>query len=171
MKAKPILLVIFTLIIGFILGMLTSAQIRYHKLKPVRVYFSEQRFREGFYQAIEPNEQQKVKIDQILDKYAKINSDFQDEFRRNLDSTMKEFRKELDLNLTKEQLARLKEMDDRRQEMIRQNRRNNQHSDSLRDRNKRRDDHNSRPFHEGNSSSAGPPPPPRPDTARLPDSK
>ena len=39
---------------------------------------------------------------------------------------MKEFRKELDLNLTKEQLARLKEMDERRQEMIRQNRRNHE---------------------------------------------
>ena len=49
MKAKPILLVIVTLIIGFVLGMLTSAQIRYHKLKPVRVFFSEERFREGFY--------------------------------------------------------------------------------------------------------------------------
>jgi hypothetical protein len=31
---------------------------------------------------------------------------------------MKDFRKEIDSNLTKEQLARLKEMDDRRQEMI-----------------------------------------------------
>jgi hypothetical protein len=171
MKAKPIVLVIITLIIGFVLGMLTSAQIRFHKLKPVRVFFSEQRFREGFYRTIEPNDQQKVKIDLILDKYAKINSDFQDDFRKNLDSTMKEFRKELGSNLTKEQLERLKKMDDRRQEMIRQNRRNNQHPDSLRNRDERQDDHNMRPFHEGNSPSPGKPPFPRPDTARLPDSK
>ena len=78
MKAKPIIVVFVTLIIGFVLGMLTSAQIRYHKLKPVRVYFSEERFREGFYGAIQPDEQQKAKIDLVLDKYAKINSQLQD---------------------------------------------------------------------------------------------
>ena len=81
MKAKPILLVTITLIIGFVLGMLTSAQIRYHRLKPFRVYFSADRFREGIYKAIEPDEQQKVKIDLILDKYAKINGDLQSNFR------------------------------------------------------------------------------------------
>jgi hypothetical protein len=124
MKAKPIILVIVTLIIGFVLGMLTSAQIRYQKLKPVKVFFSEERFRDGFYRAIQPDEQQKAKIDLILDKYAKINSDLQNNFRKDLDASMKEFRKELDLNLTKDQLTRLKEMDDRRQEMIRQNRMN-----------------------------------------------
>jgi len=122
MKAKPIILVIVTLIIGFVLGMLTSAQIRYHKLKPVQVYFSEGRFRDGFYRTIQPDEAQKAKIDIVLDKYAKINADLQSNFRKDLDINMKELRKELDSNLTKEQIARLKEMDDRRQEMIKQNR-------------------------------------------------
>ncbi len=50
MKAKPIIFIILTLIIGFILGMLTSAQIRYHKLRPVRVYFSEGPFQGGILQ-------------------------------------------------------------------------------------------------------------------------
>lgn len=171
MKAKPIFLVIVTLLIGFVLGMLTSAQIRFHKLKPVRVYFSEQRFREGFYRAIEPNEQQKVKIDLILDKYAKINSDFQNNFRKNLDSTMKEFRKELDSNLTKEQLARLKDMDERRQEMMRQNRKNYQRDDSLRDNNHRQGDYDRKRVHEGDPSPEGTRTFPKPDTNRLPDSK
>ncbi len=123
MKAKPIILFIATLLIGFILGMLTSAQIRYHKLKPVRVFFSEERFREGFYQAIHPDDKQKTSIDQVLDKYAKINSELQNNFRRQLESNMKDFRKELDSNLTREQIARLKEMDERRQQMIRHNKR------------------------------------------------
>jgi len=122
MKAKPILLVVVTLLIGFVLGMLTSAQIRYKKLKPVRVYFSEERFRDGFYNTIQPDEQQKGTINIILDKYAKINSELQNNFRINLDASMKDFRKELDANLTKEQLARLKEMDQRRQEMIKRKR-------------------------------------------------
>ncbi len=131
MKAKPILLVTITLIIGFVLGMLTSAQIRYHKLKPVRVYFSADKFREGIYKAVEPDEQQKVKIDLILDKYAKINGDLQSNFRKSFDANMKEFRKEIDSNLTKEQLVRLKEMDEKRQEMIRMNMKNHW-KDSLR---------------------------------------
>jgi AraC-like DNA-binding protein len=137
MKTKSILVVLVTLIIGFILGMLTSAQIRYHRLKPVRVFFSEERFRDGFYKTIQPDEQQKAKIDLVLNKFAKINSELQNNFRKELDVNMKEFRKELDLNLTKEQLARLKEMDDRRQEMIRQNRKNRQ-NDTLNSRDERR---------------------------------
>ena len=166
MKAKPIIVVIVTLIIGFVLGMLTSAQIRYHKLRPVKVYFSEEKFRDGFYHAIQPDEQQKAKIDLVLDKYARINSELQNNFRKELDASMKDFRKELDSNLTKEQLARLKEMDERRQEMIRQNRKNHE-SDSSKFRNDRR--HN----HDGRSSPDGQPPPPfhELDTNRLPDNK
>jgi hypothetical protein len=159
MKAKPIILVLVTLIIGFVLGMLTSAQIRYHKLNPVKVFFSEERFRDGFYRTIQPDEQQKTKIDLVLNKYAKINSELQNNFRKELDARMKDFRKELDLNLTKDQLARLKEMDERRQEMIRQNRRNHE-NDTLNSREGRRH---------------GPDGPrsqfPEHDTTRLPDNK
>jgi hypothetical protein len=165
MKTKSIVVILVTLIIGFILGMLTSAQIRYNKLKPVRVFFSEERFREGFYRTIEPNEQQKEKIDLVLDKYAKINSELQSNFRKELDANMKEFRKELDKNLTKEQLVRLKDMDDRRQEMIRHNR-NNFQNDSMNVRPDRRHFPGRRP---------GPdfPPPFRPDSGApgLPDHK
>lgn len=122
--------------------MLTSAQIRYHKLEPVRVYFSEGRFRDGFYNTIQPDEQQKEKIDMVLDKYAKINSDLQTDFRQELDATMQAFRKELDSNLTKEQLDRLEEMDNRRQEMTRHNRRDRD-NDTINDRNDRRRDSDS----------------------------
>ena len=103
--------------------MLTSAQIRYHRLKPVRVFFSEDRFRNGFYEIIQPDEKQKQTIDQLLSKYAGTNSDIQNDFRKKMDSTMKEFWKELEPSLTKEQLARLKDMEKRRMEMIRDNRR------------------------------------------------
>lgn len=122
MKTRPILLGIITLIIGFVLGMLTSAQLRLHKLKPVRMYFSEERFREGFYKTIQPDEEQKAKIDLIIDKYAKLNHELQGSFRKELDANIKAMQKELDSNLTKEQLARIKEMDERRQEMMKQER-------------------------------------------------
>ena len=148
MKAKSIIVLIATLIIGFVLGMLTSAQIRYHKLKPVRVFFSEDRFIDGFYKTIQPDEQQKTKIDLVLDKYAKVNSELQNNFRKELDASMKDFRKELDSNLTKEQLARLKDMDDRRKNMIRQNRMEHV-KDSANSRNERPHNPNGHPSPDG----------------------
>lgn len=157
MKAKPIVFIIATLLIGFVLGMLTSAQLRIHKLKPVRVFFSEERFREGFYKIIQPDEQQKVVIEEVLDKYAKEMSDLQTDFRKNFESRMKAFRKELDSKLTKEQVARLKEMDEKREEMIREGRKNRQ-NDSL---NRRYDGRfGDRPYRDG------PPHPERNDSAR-----
>ena len=60
----------------------------------------------------------KPEIDVVLDKYARINGDLQSTFRKELDSNMKEFRKEIDTYLTKDQIARLREMDERRQQMI-----------------------------------------------------
>jgi hypothetical protein len=123
MKTKFILLAVLILVIGFVLGMLTSAQLRFHRLKPMRVYFSEERFREGFYKTIQPDDKQKEIIDKILDKYAEINSETQTKFRKELDSNLKSLRKELDSNLTKEQLARVREMDEKRQEMMRNERR------------------------------------------------
>jgi hypothetical protein len=128
MKTKPIILIAVTLIIGFILGMLTSAQLRFHRLQPVRLYFSETRFMEGFYKIIEPDEKQKAEIDKILDKYSRLNSTLQSNFRKELDVNMKEFRKEIDAKLTKEQLDKLKAMDDRRQQMIKENWKNRRDS-------------------------------------------
>lgn len=122
MRKRQVLFAVIILLIGFVIGMLTSAQLRLNRLKPVRMYFSEERFREGFYRTIQPDEAQKAKIDLILDKYARINSETQSNFRKELDSNIKAMRKELDSNLTKEQLARLKEMDEKRQEMMKQER-------------------------------------------------
>lgn len=165
MKAKPIILVVITLIIGFVLGMLTSAQIRYQKLKPVRVYFSEDRFRDGIYKTIEPDEQQKAKIDLVLNKYAKINSELQTDFRKSFDSTMKEFRKELESNLTKDQLAKLKEMDDRRQEMYRQGRKDRENDSTVTRGDRSPHDRSGRPL------PGGPPHFERRDSTRLPNRK
>ena len=168
MKTRTILLGIITLVIGFVIGMLTSAQLRLNRLKPVRMYFSEERFREGFYKTIQPDEEQKAKIDLILDKYARLNSETQGKFRKELDANVKAMRKELDSNLTKEQLARLKEMDERRQEMMKLERERRE-NDTTRFRNERRR-FNDRSQYRGPGTQG--PPPPLPDdydTTRLPD--
>ena len=170
MKAKPIILVILTLAIGFVLGMLTSAQIRFHKLKPVRVYFSEDRFREGFYKIIQPDEKQRAEIDKILEKHAKINSEMHSDFRKEADSNMKALRKELDAKLTKEQLARLKEMDERREKMIRESRKHR--NDSTGRPGMRQGDRDGRPFFDDRRMSPGERHQRRaPDTTGSPDNK
>lgn len=146
MKSRSIIIIVITLVIGFVLGMLTSAQLRYQKLKPVRVFFSEERFREGFYKTIQPTEEQKAIIEEVLNKYAKEMGELQGEFRKNFDTKMKAFRKEIDSKLTKEQLARLKEMDEKRQEMIHQSWKN-RGRDSM---NRRFDGHfGDRPYRDG----------------------
>jgi hypothetical protein len=136
MKAKPIIIIVSTLVIGFFIGMLVSARIRYHKLQPVRVFFSEQRFREGFYNIIQPDEKQKVTIDELLSKYGKVNVEVQADFRKKFDSVMKEFWKELEPSLTKDQLGRIREMEKRRMDMI--NGRGKHPMDSTNFRNRRR---------------------------------
>ncbi|HNR43488.1 MAG TPA: hypothetical protein PKL65_14755 [Bacteroidales bacterium] len=123
MKFKPLILVIITLIIGFFIGMLTSAKLRLHRLEPMRVFFSDEHFREGIYRTIQPDEKQKEQIEKILDKYARINGETQTRFWKELESNINAFRKELDSKLTKEQIARLRELDERRKEMIRHDRR------------------------------------------------
>jgi len=153
MKAKPIIIIVITLIIGFVLGMLTSAQIRYHRLKPVRVFFSEERFRNGFYEVIQPDDKQKEAIDQLLSKYATVNSAIQSDFRKKMDATLKEFWKELEPGLSKEQLARIKAMDQRRQEMERGNRRNAHDSSSFRDNGRMTSPPGGRPSFHGRDSS------------------
>jgi hypothetical protein len=151
------LLGIITLIIGFVIGWLTSAQLRLNRLRPVRMYFSEERFKEGFYKTIQPDEAQKAKIDLIIEKFARQNSEIQGNFRKEIDANFKAMRKELDSNLTQEQLARLKEMDERRQEMMRQERRRRENDTTRFNNQIRRYPDGSRGQRPG---PQGPPPPP-----------
>ena len=119
MTTKSIILALTTLIAGFLLGMLTSSHLRSQRLRPVRVFFSEERFKEGMYEAIQPTEAQKVQIDKILDKYSKLNSEASAAFRREFEVRMTNFRSEIDANLTPGQIVRLKELDEQRKEMSR----------------------------------------------------
>lgn len=128
----------------------------------------------AFFSCQTQDEDQRAKIEAVPDKHAKINSELQSNFRKELDASMKAFRKELDSNLTKEQLARLKEMDERRQEMIRRGRRDNKRDDR---REERRDslntrDDNERDFNRRRMPDEPPPPPfQKSDTIALSDRK
>jgi len=119
MTTKSIILALITLAAGFLLGILTSSQLRNQRLRPVRVFFSEERFKEGMYEAIQPTEAQKAQIDKVLDKYSRLNSEAGAAFRREFEVRMENFRNEIDANLTPEQKVRLKELDKQRQKMNR----------------------------------------------------
>ena len=124
MRTKSIILALVTLVAGFLLGMLTSSQLRSQRLRPVRVLFSEERFKEEMYHAIKPTEEQKAKIDKILDKYSALNSEAGEAFRKEFESRMENFRNEIDSNLTPEQIVYLKKLDEQRKGMVKVRRRN-----------------------------------------------
>lgn len=118
MKTKPILLVSLIFVIGFIIGMLTSAQIRNNKLKPVRQYLSEQRYVDGLKRIIQPTEEQVVAFDGIVRKYGELNGKLSKEFWDGMNSNMESFRKEIDSKLTKEQKTKIEEIEAERQKMF-----------------------------------------------------
>lgn len=147
MKAKPVILVIITLVIGFIIGMLTSAQIRLHRMRPVRFYLPREEFREGFYKVIQADEKQKVQLENILNNYDELNNNLLNDYRKGFEQNVKAMQKDLESLLTREQQDKLKEIDKRREEMFREARKNFA-GDSL----------NNRRFNRRIDPNMGPPP-------------
>ncbi len=106
-KIKIILVLTGTLIIGFALGMLTSAQIRNAHLKKYRSFSSTDRFIYGTLHMIDPTPEQKEKILPVIKKYASENNTLREKYRGDFIALMKDFRKELDPYLTKAQKERM----------------------------------------------------------------
>jgi Spy/CpxP family protein refolding chaperone len=77
------------------------------------------------YDAIQPTEEQKAKIDKILDKYSMLNIEAGEAFRKNFETRMEKFRNEIEANLTPEQAVYLKKLDEQRKVMVRVRRRPN----------------------------------------------
>ncbi len=130
MKTRSIIIIIATLILGFILGMLTSAEIRHRKLKPMSFFLSEERFRDGVFSVINPAEDQKLKLEKVIEEYSKRNRELQADFRKNMDDFMKDLWKEMEPILTPEQIEKLLNMEKKRAEFYRQGR--GWHNDSTR---------------------------------------
>lgn len=127
--------------------MLTSAQIRLHRMRPVRFYLSREEFRDGFYKIIQADEKQKVQLEKILNSYEELNNNLLNTYRKGFEQNVKEMQNDLESLLTKEQQDKLKEIDKRREEMFREARKNFV-SDSL----------NNRRFNRRIDPNMGPPP-------------
>lgn len=104
MKTKSLLLLILILIIGFIMGFLSSSVIRENKAREYRSYSSYESFRNHSLEKLQPSEEQKLKILPIIEEYSNKNQELKVNYRRDFRSLMKEFREELKPFLTEEQL-------------------------------------------------------------------
>ena len=104
MKTRSLLLLILILIIGFILGFLSSSVIRENKAREYRSYSSYESFRNHSLEKLQPSEEQKLKILPIIEEYSKKNQELKVNYRKDFRSLMKEFREELKPFLTEEQL-------------------------------------------------------------------
>src|SRR5512133_925987 len=118
MKTKAILIIVFTLVIGFILGMLTSAQIRHSRMKEMRTFFSGKDYGEMMLNVIQPDETQKAKLEEVMERYYKTTRNMQSDFRTDFDSVTAGFKKEIDTLLTPVQLEKVRELEARNREMM-----------------------------------------------------
>jgi len=104
MKTKSLLLLISILIIGFILGFLSSNFIREKKAKEYRSYSSYESFKNHNLEKLKPMAEQKLKILPIIEKYSGKYQDLKANYRAEFKSMMNEYRDELKPFLNKEQL-------------------------------------------------------------------
>jgi hypothetical protein len=70
MKTKSILIIIATLIIGFIIGFLTNGQLTKSRIQSFVKMGTSDGFKNRLYHVIRPDELQRAEIDPILEKYA-----------------------------------------------------------------------------------------------------
>lgn len=118
MKTKAIIVLVLTLIIGFILGMLTSAQIRHSRMKEMRTYVSGKDYAEVMMNVIQPDEAQKAKLEEVMGRLYKTTRNMSSDFRTEFDSVTASFKKEIDTLLTPEQLERVREHELRNKKMM-----------------------------------------------------
>ena len=110
MKSKSVFAIIFTLIIGIVMGMLISSYMHHRNMKKFRSYSSFESFKVHFLKVLDPTEEQKEKILPIIEEFSRQNQELKVEYRKDFGDLMKEFKEELDPLLTKEQTERIENM-------------------------------------------------------------
>lgn len=107
MKTRSIIILICTLVLGFLLGMATSAWIRHNKMKDFRAFNSIEAFRVRTLSILDPTPEQKEKIVPVIIKYGQKNYELKKKYREEFIVLMKEYRDTLYPLLTKEQIEKL----------------------------------------------------------------
>lgn len=76
-KLKPVLILLITLIIGFVIGGLTTVNIIRHKLMQ---FATEEGFKEATYDFFDPDDEQKNEMKPIVEKYSKKHNELRRTF-------------------------------------------------------------------------------------------
>ncbi|NCA84251.1 MAG: hypothetical protein EOM83_01610 [Clostridia bacterium] len=108
MKTKSIIIIITTLLIGFVIGFLTNAQITRNRLDTFVNQGSYNFFRHRMIQGINPDPQQARQIEPILEKYAQLADENIMQSRQNMQQMHQQMIDELQPYLTNEQLEWIK---------------------------------------------------------------
>jgi len=116
-KIKSGILLLTILLIGFVIGFLTSNQVKESRIRELRTFGSAEGFKYMMEHMLELDDKQKDAIKPVVDNYAKKNFELMKNFRGEFSVLMKEFHKELTPHLTPEQIKRLNEFGERGREM------------------------------------------------------
>ncbi len=116
-KIKSGIFLLTTLLIGFVIGYLTSTQVKESRIRELRTFGSPEGFKYMMEHMLDLGDEQKDAIKLVVDDYAKKNFELMKNFRGEFSVLMKEFHKELTPHLTPQQIERLNEFGERGREM------------------------------------------------------
>lgn len=120
MKLRITILIVLTLLIGFVIGMLTSAQLRHKRMRPVRIYASENYFRDHLYKVVEPDSAQKAELDAIIEEYGEEFNEMNAAFWKDFETLMDRQWSDIKPVLNKEQIEKLEEIERNRRERMKE---------------------------------------------------
>lgn len=106
-KTKSMFALFFVLIIGFVLGALSSGAVRHQKGERITRMSPEEQFSEVMEKIIQPTETQKAAISQILKRKSERIASIQQQRSKEFFAVFDSFRKEMDAILTSQQKEKL----------------------------------------------------------------
>jgi Spy/CpxP family protein refolding chaperone len=108
-KGKSIVVVFIVLIIGFIMGALTSGALRNRRIDRIRHMGPQEKFERVLYDIVKPNEEQRNKLERVFEKYAGKMASIHDEQTISIMNVMDSLRTEVNSILTGEQKERFQQ--------------------------------------------------------------
>ena len=113
MKTKSIIIIVATLIIGFVIGFLVNGQLTKGRIQNFVKQGTHDGFKMRFFDIIRPDEAQKIGIEPILEEYAAKTHETVENFREEMKAEHDEMIKKLEPYLKEDQLLRLKDAQER----------------------------------------------------------
>jgi hypothetical protein len=113
MKTKSIIIIVATLIIGFVTGFLVNGQLTKGRIQKFVKQGTHDGFKMRFFDIIRPDEAQKIAIEPILEAYAVKTHETAENFREEMKARHDEMIKKLEPYLKEDQLLRLKDAQER----------------------------------------------------------